>query len=1115
MSSATENVTVLFTDLVGSTQLATSLAPDVADEVRREHFSTLRRPITESGGSEVKNTGDGLMVVFSTASAALTCAVAMQQAVYRHNQASGRALGVRIGLSSGEVTPDDGDYFGDSVVEAARLCALAEGGQILAAELTRHTAGRRAPHSFRPLGELELKGIPEPVATIEVGWEPLAPGEGEAGNAELPVRLSLMPEVGVVGRREELGILEAAFKRVSARDGREVVLIAGEAGMGKTTIASEFARGAHGQGATVLFGHCEEETGAPYQPFREALGHYVTHAPQTMLTSHVEFSGPNLGLMIPALGSRLGLTPSSTTADPEAERYLLFAAAIDLLVRASEDQALVIVLDDLQWADKPSLQLLRHVVATIEPLHALIVVTYRNTDLAQSDSLVDTLAALRREPGVSRIELKGLGDADLVAFLERSKGTELSEADMGLAHALYRETDGNPFFVTEVLHHLADTGQLGAGMPDIASAEHHEEAWLLPDSVREVVAARVGRLGDPAKQVLALAAVIGRDFDLEVLASVSNRTEDELLDILDAAYLAALVREVSDVPGHYVFTHALIRRTLYDDLGATRRARAHRAIAETLEDQRRVPSAAAVRDLAYHWFHATQPVDMSKAIEYSKRAAEAALEALAPDEALRYYGQALQLHAQLVQPDPVLGVDLRIGLGTAQRQVGAGEYRTTLLEAAAEAERLGATDRIVAAALANSRGFFSAVGGVDHERIGQLEQALDALGEERGATRARLLALLAQELSPGGDLERRLVLSEEAVEIALGLGDPQVLVEVLNLRFNAILGAEMVQERLQVARDASALAEELHDPVARLFASMFTVFANLDTGNRREIDRASETAMTLAEQIGQPTLRWITMWTGVLRSWLDGDLEAAEAQTNDAFALGFESEQPDATVVPGVLLMFLRWAQGRTEEIEPVLTQMLVDNVQLPGLKAGLATMHCENGNFDEARAVIAGEVASHFASVEDDPYRLNSMVLWSHTVADLRDAEAASTLLPRLAPYRDDIGAASVLTAGTVATAMGQLQAVLGMPADAVASFRAGLDRSERLGAPFLVATTHYWWARCLLDAGSGKIGDAEEHLSAALALAQTYGYQGIERRIARLQEAGLGAGSVGPRMH
>ena len=186
--------------------------------------------------------------------------------------------------------------------------------------------------------------------------------------------------------------------------------------MGKTTIAAEFARGAHEQGASVLFGHCQEETGAPYQPFRETLGHYVTHAPDAILTSHVKFSGPIVGLMVPALGARLGITPSSSTADPEAERYLLFAAVIDLLVRASEDQVLVVVLDDLQWADKPSLQLLRHVVTSIEPVRALIVVTYRNTDLSQSDPLVETLAALHREPGVTRIDLKGLDDEDVVEF---------------------------------------------------------------------------------------------------------------------------------------------------------------------------------------------------------------------------------------------------------------------------------------------------------------------------------------------------------------------------------------------------------------------------------------------------------------------------------------------------------------------------------------------------------------------------------------------------------------------------------------------------------------------------------------------------------------------------
>ena len=189
------------------------------------------------------------------------------------------------------------------------------------------------------------------------------------------------------------------------------------------------------------------------------------------------------------------------------------------------------------------------------------------------------------------------------------------------------------------------------------------------------------------------------------------------------------------------------------------------------------------------------------------------------------------------------------------------------------------------------------------------------------------------------------------MEIARNLGDLRVLVEVLNLRFNAILGPEMMAERLEVMREASALAEELQDPIALHFASEFSVFANLDVGDRQAIDQASERSAHLAEQIGQPTLRWIATWTLALRCWLDGDLPGAEVHINDAFALGLEAQQPDAAVVPGVLLMFLRWAQGRPEEIEPILIQMLADDVKLPGLRAGLATLHCENGKFDEARA--------------------------------------------------------------------------------------------------------------------------------------------------------------------
>ncbi len=169
-----ENVTVLFTDLVGSTELASSLTPEAADSVRRSHFSQLRKAIALTGGTEVKNLGDGIMVVFPSSSAALSCAVGMQQAVDRQNRGGDRPLGLRIGLSTGEATHDGDDYFGDPVVESARLCARAQGGQILTTQFLRLMAGRLATQELRPLGEMELKGLPKPIEVLEVGWEPLA-----------------------------------------------------------------------------------------------------------------------------------------------------------------------------------------------------------------------------------------------------------------------------------------------------------------------------------------------------------------------------------------------------------------------------------------------------------------------------------------------------------------------------------------------------------------------------------------------------------------------------------------------------------------------------------------------------------------------------------------------------------------------------------------------------------------------------------------------------------------------------------------------------------------------------------------------------------------------------
>ena len=350
--AATETITVLFTDLVGSTEMASALTPEGADHLRREHFATLRRALVPTGGTEVKNLGDGLMVVFPSTTAALSCAVAMVQAVDRGNATAERPLGLRIGLSGGEATRESDDFFGDPVVEAARLCARADAGQILATDAVRVMAGRRTRHTFLRLGALELKGLPEPVEVLEVCWEPIDEWSPEH-DFPLPARIALVPPTGVVARETEVAELIDSFKRVAAGEGRAVTLVSGEAGVGKTTLVAEAARRASGDGARVLLGRCQEDAGASYAPIAEALGHLVAHAPEQVLRDHIAVHGGTLASMLPSLGQRMGELAPPTTSDLEVERYVLYGAVTGLLMAASNDRPTVLVLDDLHWSDSP------------------------------------------------------------------------------------------------------------------------------------------------------------------------------------------------------------------------------------------------------------------------------------------------------------------------------------------------------------------------------------------------------------------------------------------------------------------------------------------------------------------------------------------------------------------------------------------------------------------------------------------------------------------------------------------------------------------------------------------------------------------------------------------
>ncbi len=1093
----TENVAILFTDIVGSTALSQRLSAEVADEVRRGHFSILRRAITESAGIEVKNLGDGLMVVFSSASAALGCAVGMQQGVELGNRDGAEPVGLRVGLSVGEVSNEDGDYFGDPVVEAARLCSRCDTGQILATDLVRAMAGRRSRHQWRSLGTLALKGLPVPVESIEVVWEPLG-GSDPTEMVPLPARLAVHPSVGVVGRDTEVAAITDAVKQVGAGGGRQILLVSGEAGLGKTTVVAEAARSAFHAGACVLFGHCEEDLATSYQLFAEALGHYVTHAPEEQLAAHVEAHGSELLALVPALNSRIPDLPPSKATDSDTERFLLFSAVVGLLTMASEHQPVVLVLDDLQWADEGSLLLLRHLACADPTVRVVILGTYRDSELSTAEALVEALAALHRLDGINRIDLVGLDPTGVVALMEAAAEHRLDDVAVGLAHAIHRETDGNPFFVSEVLRNLVETGAIGQDTTGRWVAEDTLDPTALPDSVREVIGARVLRLGKEAGRILSMAAVIGRDFDLHLVAVATDSTEDDVLDVLDAAAAVSLVREQAGSPGRFNFAHALIQHTVAENLGPTRRARAHRSVAEALEELCGDRPGMRVGELARHW-SAAQPIDLAKAIGYSCQAGDTALRALAPADALRYYAQALDLQAEAADPDPVGGLDIAIGLGTAQRQTGDPTSRETLLDAARRAAALGDTDRLVAAALANNRGWFSAAGVIDTEKVEVLEIALDRLPADHIA-RALVLSTLCSELAYGSPLERRQALADEAVAIAELSGDDALIVRVLNNLVAPLLVPSLHEQSLARTADSLARAERVGDPVLLFFAVFWRAYVASQASDIDELDRCLDIMASLAERLDQPMLTWSDTAYRSARALIAGDTDRAEELANDALKIGTDGGQPDASIFFGTHLIGVNQRRGTLGELASLLEQMAADAPTVAGaLTAVVALAHAEADRIQDAARLLE-ELATTDFELPLDSVWLTTVVEYADAAIEVQDPKYARPLFDLLVPCADQFASIGMAGAeGPVSHYLGGLATVLGRYGEADSYFAHAAAVDDRAGAKFFAARTDLGWGRMLAKRGApGDADRARDRLARAHATAAEHGYGNVERRAA-----------------
>ncbi|MEA2368825.1 MAG: hypothetical protein QOH38_1543 [Thermoleophilaceae bacterium] len=1091
--SSLETVTVLFTDLVGSTGLATRVGPVAAEALRRDHFTILREAVDATGGREVKNVGDGLMVVFQSCSNAVACGVDMQQRVEQRNRRADEQFAVRIGISMGEADVEEDDYFGPPVVEAARLCDAAAGGQVLCGDLVRTMA--REGHSFTSVGTLELKGLTDPFPAYEVEWQPAA----AAGTLPLPPRLREVPPVGYVGRQMEREAL--SFLLDQAREGsRRVAFISGEPGIGKTRLSTQLAVHAHGEGASVLYGRCDEDLGLPYGPWVRALRHYVAEAPEEILRAHAERQGGELAQLVPEVRGRIPDYPEPRQTDPETERYMLFGAVTSLLEVATERLPLVLILDDVHWADTPSLSLLRHVATHDAPLRLLVLCTYRDSELASGHPLAALLADLHREEGVSRIPLDGLEESNVVSLMEAAAGHEMTDDGRRLAQAIVRETGGNPFYVAELLRHLLETGALVQGADGRFRIDGAIEDLGLPQSVREVIGRRVERLSEPSRRVLGVAAVIGRDFDVDLLARVTDTDEDALLDLIEEAVAASVVDESTPV-GRFTFAHALINHTLYEDLGRTRRARLHARIAQELEELCGDDPGDRVAELARHWGRSGTAEDPAKAVDYARRAGERALEQLAPDEGLRWFSQALELRGGAAA-NQAEHCDLLIGLGEAQRQLGDAAHRETLLKASSIASDLGDADRAAAAAFANQRGWNSVFGEVDRERVAALERAIELDGGRSPARLARLMGRQAVELQFDRDHERRWALADEGLALARASGDERALADLLFDYVYATAGREDLAATRTLAEELLELADTLDDPALRIRAGIAETLWSVIDGNLARASERIAVLRALADEFGQPVLRWFATYIAASIRMVEGDLEGSERLAEEAFRIGSEAGQPDAAMVYGAEITPIRTAQDRAEEFIPLFEEAMAANPGLPVWRAALANAQAMAGRRDEAAAILAEDASRRFANVPYDQARVSALALYASAAFEVRHPEAAGILYEQIEPFADFVvynGANSYCQARTY---LGMMAAVLGQDDLADEHFRVSSEFHERAGMPLLAATSRGAWGEAL--ARRGDAAAARREAAIALEHARAVGYVFIERRSAVTAETG-----------
>ncbi|NOT55636.1 MAG: AAA family ATPase [Deltaproteobacteria bacterium] len=915
--------------------------------------------------------------------------------------------------------------------------------------------------------------------------------------------------VEFIGRDRELAELRTHLEDAVHGQGRTTVLT-GEPGIGKTRTADELAQYARSQMIPVLTGHCAAGEGPPpLWPWTQVMRGYVSLVSLQQLHLDLGKGAADIAQAIPEMQAYCPQFHPVVATEPALARFRFLESFTTFLRHATRRQPLVIILEDIHWADASSLLLLQFIAQELRDTRLFLVVTCRDGEGGQRPQLAMTLGELARVQGSQSLALPPFTQDEVARFLVLTTARTPSPA---LVSAVYRRTEGNPFFVTEVVGQLAQVPADDVEAPPfVATGEP------LPQRVRDAIALRLCSLSAPCRHLLTVASALGLEFHRPVLEAIGARgqpalTQPQVGDLLSEAETAHFIVMDPHHLGRYRFSHALVRETLYVSLESHHRARVHRQIGETLEREALNNASPPISELAFHFFQAATESEVEKAIAYSIQAAEYATGTLGYEEAVEHYARVVQLLT--LRPNEWQRCETLLAMGEAQRRAGAMDAaRESFHHASDLARQLPAPELLARAALGFAPGFtgISVSGGIEDPLVvALLEGALRQLEPGDSPLRARVLGRLAMELYWSGSQEQRDSLSQHAVEIARRLNDLAALAYTLNARQVTLWGPDTAQERIAGAEEMITLAKRSGNGELLLRGQIQLMTALMERGDLQRADREFMTYVKRAEDLRQPEYLWFSAtWQG-MRCWLRGEFAASERWAREAFRIGERARDPDAAQCYLVQISSFRGAVKSLHDIELPTKDFAERMVTIPSWRAGLALLYVGLQQDALARQEFEQVVAGNFIDIPRDANWMIAMTNLAQVSAYLRDSARSTRIYELLLPYADRclVVGAALLCLGSLAWYLGILATALARWEEAETHFETALRRNIQLGAkPMIVQTKQRHAMMLLARKHPGDTHRALTLLEEALTMSQRIDMELTSQHIVSLREQTLQA--------